>query len=73
MKNKLNDDDYFFNSNGLIVMTKEYLLERGYCCGNGCINCPYDYKNVPEPRRAALLEKRKAASNSTKNISSIDQ
>jgi len=54
------DDDYFFNSDGLVVFTAEYLLQRGYCCGNGCLNCPYDYKNVPEPKRTELLEKRKA-------------
>ena len=52
------DDDYYFNGDGLVVFTKEYLLERGYCCGNGCVNCPYDYKNVPEPKRTMLLEKR---------------
>ena len=60
MNRQLNeDDDYYFNSDGLVVFTKEYLLERGYCCGNGCMNCPYDYKNVPEPKRSLLLEKRK--------------
>ena len=21
--------------------TKKFLLERGYCCGNNCKNCPY--------------------------------
>ena len=40
-------------------LSAEYLLERGYCCGNGCKNCPYDYKAVPEPRRSQLLEQRK--------------
>lgn len=35
-----------------------FLLERGYCCGNGCQNCPYDYKAVAEPRRSQLLAKR---------------
>jgi uncharacterized protein DUF5522 len=60
VKKQLNeDDDYYFNSDGLVVFTKEYLLERGYCCGNGCANCPYDYKMVPEPKRSLLLEKRK--------------
>jgi len=53
------DDDYFFNNDGLVVFTAAYLLERGYCCGNGCVNCPYDYKMVPEPKRTLLLEKRK--------------
>ena len=37
---------------GFVVFTAEYLLQRGYCCGNGCANCPYDYKNVPEPKRS---------------------
>ena len=23
-------------------MPREKLLERGYCCGLGCQNCPYD-------------------------------
>lgn len=59
MKQKLTeDDDYYFNENGLIVMTREYHLERGYCCGNGCLHCPYNYKEVEEPKRSKLLEKR---------------
>lgn len=33
--------DYYFDG-GLLVMTADYLLRRGYCCGNGCRNCPYD-------------------------------
>ncbi|MBK9995281.1 MAG: hypothetical protein IPP01_15175 [Saprospiraceae bacterium] len=27
--------------NGLFVFTSLYLTKRGYCCGNGCRNCPY--------------------------------
>lgn len=38
--------DFYFNENGLMVLTKKYLLERGYCCGNGCLHCPYDHVNV---------------------------
>ena len=53
------EDEYYFNNEGFVVFTATYLLERGYCCGNGCVNCPYDYKNVPEPKRTLLLEKRK--------------
>lgn len=34
--------DYYFNSQGLVVMTRKYLLQRGFCCGNGCKHCPYD-------------------------------
>lgn len=32
--------DYYFE-NGLMVLTANYLLKRGFCCGNGCRNCPY--------------------------------
>jgi hypothetical protein len=50
--------DYYYNPDGFFVLTREYLLARGYCCGNGCKNCPYDYKNVPEPKRSELIKKR---------------
>ncbi len=60
MKQELTEDDYYMNNDGFVVLTAQYLLERGYCCGNGCLNCPYDYKAVPEPRRSRLLENRKS-------------
>jgi hypothetical protein len=47
--------DYNILQNGLLVFTAAYLKERGYCCGNGCLNCPYDYIEVPEPKRTELL------------------
>ena len=53
------DDDFYSNEEGFVVFTAKYLLDRGYCCGNGCKNCPYDYKAVPEPKRSRLLEQRK--------------
>jgi hypothetical protein len=59
VKKLLDDDDFYYNDSGLVVFTEEYLLQRGYCCGNACKNCPYDYKMVPEPRRSRLLEERK--------------
>jgi len=55
--------DYYFNEEGKMVLTAHYLLNRGYCCGNGCKHCPYDYQNVPEPRRTRLLEERKERDN----------
>jgi hypothetical protein len=57
-KRILDDDEFYYNPDGLVVFTADYLLNRGYCCGNGCRNCPYDYKNVPEPKRTLLLKKR---------------
>ena len=59
MKQELSEgEDYYINDQGLFVLTAKYLLERGYCCGSGCTNCPYQYEAVPEPRRSQLLEKR---------------
>lgn len=33
----------FYYEDGLMVLTSKYLVERGYCCENGCRNCPYGY------------------------------
>lgn len=32
--------DFYFDD-GLMVLTRRYLLDRGYCCSNGCRHCPY--------------------------------
>ncbi|WP_428308908.1 DUF5522 domain-containing protein [Lacipirellula sp.] len=32
--------DFYFER-GRFVLTAEYLLRRGTCCGNGCRHCPY--------------------------------
>jgi hypothetical protein len=36
--------DYIIDEQGRYVFTSEYLLRRGYCCKNGCRNCPYGYR-----------------------------
>ena len=41
-RNEINDID-FYEENGRIVLTKEFLERRGYCCNNGCRHCPYKY------------------------------
>ncbi len=41
-------EDYYYNEQGYIVLTEKYHLQRGYCCGNGCLHCPYLYINVPK-------------------------
>ncbi len=57
MKKTLFDDDEFYvNDSGLFVFTAEYLLKRGYCCGNGCLHCPFDYKNVIDLKKKKLLQ-----------------
>jgi hypothetical protein len=59
MKQLTEGIDYYFNAAGLMVLTEKYLLDRGYCCGNGCRHCPYNYERVSEPRRSQLLEQRR--------------
>ena len=49
---------FYYNELGYMVLTAAYHLENGECCGNGCLHCPYDYINVPEPRRSELTEAR---------------
>lgn len=49
---------YYINEQGLVVLTARFHLERGYCCGNGCKHCPYDYERVPEPKRSLLRKQR---------------
>jgi hypothetical protein len=39
-----------------VVLTEKYHLAKGVCCGNGCKHCPYQFINVPEPKRSKLLK-----------------
>ncbi len=32
--------DFYFED-GLMVLTRKYLLDRGTCCDTGCRHCPY--------------------------------
>ncbi|HTI11664.1 MAG TPA: DUF5522 domain-containing protein [Puia sp.] len=59
MKQLIEGEDFYYNQEGLMVLTEKYHLDRGYCCGNGCLHCPFNYDNVPEPRRSQLSAQRK--------------
>lgn len=59
MKELIEGEHYYVNESGYVVLTAKYLLERGYCCGNGCLHCPFSYENVEEPRRSRLVEEQK--------------
>ena len=41
--------DYYFE-NGLMVLTGDFLLKRGYCCENGCRHCPYGFVKGDEDK-----------------------
>ena len=34
--------NFYINEEGKKVMTREFHLKRGFCCGSVCTNCPYD-------------------------------
>ena len=46
--------DVYLDAAGRMVFTARYHLRRGYCCGNGCLHCPYDADGAPRP--GALAE-----------------
>lgn len=66
MKSLTEGIDFYYNAEGFMVLTEKYLLDRGYCCGNGCRHCPYDYENVPQQMRSQLKAKRKIDDNTPK-------
>jgi hypothetical protein len=37
----------FYWEGAVMVFTARFLLRRGYCCENGCRNCPY--REPPRP------------------------
>jgi hypothetical protein len=40
---------YYIDPNGKWVFMAAYHTERGYCCGEACMHCHFDYEAVPEP------------------------
>lgn len=59
MNKPLEEQIDFYYENGSIVFTEKYHLEKGFCCGNGCRHCPFDFESVPEPMKSMAIEKRK--------------
>lgn len=39
-------EDFYFNEEGMMVLTEKYHLKRGTCCGNKCKHCPYEWESV---------------------------
>ncbi|CAH1785486.1 unnamed protein product [Owenia fusiformis] len=42
---------YIDPETGYNVMTRQFHLKRGKCCGNACRHCPFDQCNVPVEAR----------------------
>ena len=30
------------------MLSREFLIDRGYCCGHGCLMCPYEPKHIKD-------------------------
>lgn len=52
------DENYTIDpATGLQVLTASFLTRRGYCCGSGCRNCPYQLRDLHlESERLLLRE-----------------
>lgn len=42
-------EDFYLNDEGLMVLTENYLLKRGFCCKSGCLHCPYGFTSKADP------------------------
>jgi hypothetical protein len=51
--------DFYYDESALMVFTEKYHLQRGYCCGNGCRHCPYNYENVTNIKKREFLKAEK--------------
>ena len=49
MSRLIEDEDFYYNEDGYMVLTEKFHLAKGFCCGNGCKHCPYNYVNVQKP------------------------
>ncbi len=65
MSRLIEGKDFYYNENGYLVFTEHYHLKKGFCCGNGCRHCPYQFENVPEPLRTELRKKHPAPKKSS--------
>jgi hypothetical protein len=43
---RLDDDDWYILQRKPLPLLAETLLKLGKCCGNKCLNCPYEPKHT---------------------------
>lgn len=39
---KLLPSNFYYNDKGMVVFTETFHINRGFCCGNRCLHCPYE-------------------------------
>jgi hypothetical protein len=62
---KLGKEVYVDPTTGYQVFTSISLMKKGYCCGNVCRHCPFNYENVGKTKpemKAIVQEYRKTRS-----------
>ena len=47
---------FYINKQGYKVFTSFSHRSRGQCCGNKCLHCPFDHKNVSEHDHSNCIE-----------------
>jgi hypothetical protein len=52
MKKELIENiDFYYSEDGTYkIFTKQYHLDRGYCCNNRCVNCPFKIKYIQKKK-----------------------
>ncbi len=45
------NEDYYTDGEGLMIFTSKFLLARGFCCHQGCRNCPYPPQEIPQSEK----------------------
>ncbi len=55
-KELIEGEHYYYDDDGLMVLTAKFLRERGYCCANRCKHCPYS----EEEFQAAFAKKKQS-------------
>jgi len=48
--------DFYYDDQKKIVMTEQYHISRGYCCGSKCKHCPYWPKYKTGNKNIKLLQ-----------------
>mgnify|MGYP003658390824 CR=1 FL=1 len=49
IENQKHKQDFYLEGK-IVVMTEDYHIKRGSCCGNGCKHCPYMPKHTSGSR-----------------------
>ncbi len=53
--NKLKEGrDFYYDPDGKMVLTADYLFNRGYCCESRCRHCPYGYGQPPSKKKIQI-------------------